>query len=239
MSTANKSMPTDRVRILIAEDEAPLRNLLRLSLEAAGHSVIEAVNGLDALELFEREGCDLVILDIMMPELDGFAVCREIRKRSDVPVIMLTALVGTEDLVRGFELGADDYITKPFNFVEVQMRIQAILRRLAWSQDRHEPAVISIGQVQLDTQAYEVRSHGVHVNLSPIEFQLLYKLMSNPGRAIERSELFEDVWGYDFVGSTNLVEVTIRRLREKIEADPSQPDHILTVRGVGYKFMNP
>lgn len=232
-------MDTQRARILIAEDEAPLRSLLRLSLEASGHSVIEAVNGRDALDLFAREGCDLVILDVMMPELDGFTVCREIRRYSDVPVIMLTALGSTEDLVHGFELGADDYITKPFTFREVQVRIQAILRRLAWARDKHEPRVISIGRVQLDSEAYEVRSHGVLVNLSPIEFQLLYKLMASPGRAIDRSELFEDVWGYDFVGSTNLVEVTIRRLREKIEANPSQPDHILTVRGVGYKFRTP
>lgn len=225
-------------RILIAEDEAPLRNLVRMSLEANGHQVTVVGNGEEALASFIAERYDLVILDIMMPKMDGLEVCREIRRRSETPVIMITALGSTEDLVKGLETGADDYIAKPFTFREVQARINAILRRMQWTAERKSQSVIEIGRVAVDTDAMEVRVDGHLIHLTPIEFKLLYTLMSRSGKALSRTDLFQEVWGYDFIGATNLVEVTIRRLREKVEVDPSNPAHILTVRGTGYKFTS-
>lgn len=239
--------PTSRVstpglspaRILIAEDEAPLRNLVRMSLEANGHQVTVVGNGEEALASFIATPFDLVILDIMMPKMDGLEVCREIRRRSETPVIMITALGSTEDLVKGLETGADDYIAKPFTFREVQARINAILRRMQWASESKTQSVIQIGRVIVDTDAMDVRVGDELIHLTPIEFKLLYTLMSKAGKALSRTELFLEVWGYDFVGATNLVEVTIRRLREKVEVDPSSPTHILTVRGTGYKFRTP
>jgi DNA-binding response OmpR family regulator len=227
---------TIQARILIAEDEAPLRNLIRMSLEVIGHHVTTVNDGEEALTAFASEPFDLVILDIMMPRIDGFDVCREIRTRSDVPIIMLTALGDTDDMVRGFELGADDYIAKPFSFKEVQARIHAILRRNLWIQERKAPSLLQNGRVRLDVETQQVSVDGEPVHLTPIEFKLLYILMANAGKAISKNDFFVDVWGYEFIGGTNLVEVTIRRLREKIEPAPSHPVYILTVRGTGYKF---
>lgn len=222
--------------ILVAEDEAPLRNLIRLSLEAAGHKVLAVADGQAALERFEQEQVDLIILDIMMPKVDGFTVCRKVRQRSDVPVLMLTALGDVEDVVTGFEAGADDYITKPFSFKEVEARIKAIMRRVEAIRHPSPPQVITIGRVTVDAETRSVQVDSRPVHLTPIEFSLLYYLMSRPGQAISKEKLFREVWGYDFVAGTNLVEVGIRRLREKIEPDPSNPEYILTVRGAGYKF---
>jgi len=232
-------MQPSQTRILLAEDEAPLRNLVRMSLETIGHQVIAVGDGADALATFDSGQFDLVILDVMMPRIDGFTVCEEIRKRSDVPIIMLTALGSTDDLVKGFELGADDYITKPFTFKEVQARVHAILRRMQWTVEKKTPVLMTNGRVSINTEAQEVRVDNAPIHVTPIEFRLLFTLMANAGKAMNRSELFEVVWGYDFIGGTNLVEVTVRRLREKIEPDPSQPSYILTVRGTGYKFRNP
>ncbi|HRX02340.1 MAG: response regulator transcription factor [Anaerolineae bacterium] len=234
MDSSTPGLPP--ARILIAEDEAPLRNLVRMSLEANGHVVTVVGNGEEALASFIATPYDLVILDIMMPKMDGLEVCREIRRRSETPVIMITALGSTEDLVKGLETGADDYIAKPFTFREVQARINAILRRMKWTAESKPQTAIEIGRVTVDTDAMDVRVGGELIHLTPIEFKLLYTLMSNAGKALSRIELFQEVWGYDFVGATNLVEVTIRRLREKVEVDPSNPTHILTVRGTGYKF---
>lgn len=224
-------------RILVAEDEAPLADLLRLSLEAAGHQVTLAYDGREALRLFEQGGFDLIILDVMMPEMDGFAVCAEIRRRSDVPIIMLTALSDPDAVVQGFDLGADDYITKPFQFREVQARIAAILRRIRWLQTKWTPSVVRVGRLTVDLDAHTAATNGHVIPLTPIEFRLLYTLMAQPGKTFSREQLMREVWGYDFVGGTNLVEVTVHRLREKIEQNPSRPEHILTVRGVGYKFQ--
>lgn len=229
-------MSPEQLRILVAEDEAPLRNLVCLSLEAAGYAAVPAVDGEEALGAFMAQPVDMAILDVMMPKMDGFAVCQEIRKRSDVPIIMLTALSGTEDLVRGFELGADDYIAKPFSFKEVQARVQAILRRAQWAEEKHRATIISIGRVTINNEVHQVTVDGQPLHLTPIEFQLLFTLMASAGRPLSKVDLFRQVWGYDFLGGTNLVEVTVRRLREKVEADPSCPELILTVRGVGYKF---
>lgn len=226
-------------RILIAEDEAPLRNLVRMSLEANGHQVTVVGDGEEALASFVANPFDLVILDIMMPKKDGLEVCREIRRRSEAPIIMITALGSTDDLVKGLEMGADDYIAKPFTFREVQARINAVLRRMQWAEDSRSAAVITIGALAVDAEAVEARIHGRPVHLTPIEFKLLHTLMSSPGKVLTRTEIFQEVWGYDFIGATNLVEVTVRRLREKVEEDPSLPTYILTVRGAGYKFRTP
>lgn len=225
-----------QARILIAEDEAPLRNLVRMSLEAIGHHVTATSDGAEALAAFSAQPFDLVILDVMMPRIDGFGVCREIRTHSDVPIIMLTALDSTDDMVRGFELGADDYIAKPFSFKEVQARIYAILRRNQWIQERRQPTVFENGWITLDVAAQQVLIDGEPIHLTPIEFKLLFTLMANAGKVMSKNDLFLDVWGYEFIGGTNLVEVTVRRVREKIEPDPSQPYYILTVRGTGYRF---
>lgn len=227
-----------QARILIAEDEAPLRNLVRMSLEAIGHQVTAVGDGEEALNVFSPKEFDLVILDVMMPRVDGFTVCRDIRKQGDTPIIMLTALGSTDDMVKGFELGADDYIAKPFTFKEVQARIHAILRRIQWAQERKNSPLLRNGAITLNTEGQQVTINGSPVHLTPIEFKLLYTLMASPGKVITKNELFVEVWGYDFIGGTNLVEVTIRRLREKIETDPSQPAYILTVRGTGYKFRS-
>lgn len=225
-----------QAKILVAEDEAPLRNLVRMSLEAIGHQVVVASDGAEALAAFAAQPFDLIMLDVMMPQVDGFGVCREIRTRSDVPIIMLTALDSTDDMVRGFELGADDYIAKPFSFREVQARIYAILRRNQWIQERRQPLVLENGRVKMDVVAQQASIDGRPIHLTPIEFKLLFTLMNNAGQVMPKNALFLDVWGYEFIGGTNLVEVTVRRLREKIEPDPSQPTYLLTVRGTGYKF---
>lgn len=228
-----------QAKILIAEDEAPLRNLVRMSLEAIGHQVATASDGAEALAVFAAQPFDLVILDVMMPQIDGFGVCREIRTRSDVPIIMLTALDSTDDMVRGFELGADDYIAKPFSFKEVQARIYAILRRNQWIQERKQPVVLENGWIKLDIVGQRASIDNQPIHLTPIEFKLLFTLMANAGKVMSKNDLFLDVWGYEFIGGTNLVEVTVRRLREKIEPDPSQPVYLLTVRGTGYRFRRP
>ena len=230
---------TIQARILIAEDEAPLRNLIRMSLEVIGHHVTTVNDGEEALKAFASEPFDLVILDIMMPRINGFDVCREIRTRSDAPIIMLTALGGTDDMVKGFEMGADDYIAKPFSFKEVQARIHAILRRNQWIQERKAPLLLQNGRVILDVEARQVSVDGEPIHVTPIEIKLLYTLMANAGKVLSKSDLFVDVWGYEFIGGTNLVEVAIRRLREKVEPDPSRPVYILTVRGTGYRFRPP
>ena len=223
-------------RILLAEDEAPLRNLIRLSLEAHGHTVFAVSDGVDAIDVFDSQPVDLVLLDVMMPRLDGFHTCQEIRRRSDVPIVMLTALGSVDDIVHGFELGADDYITKPFAFKEVDARLQAILRRVEWSAQPVMRQTLQIGRVALDTDLHEAKVDGQLIHLTPIEFQLLEYLMEHAGQPISKDQLFRDVWGYDVVGGTNLVEVGIRRLREKIEENASKPTYILTIRGTGYKF---
>ena len=228
-----------QAKILIAEDEAPLRNLVRMSLEAIGHHVTTVSDGAEALAAFSSQPFDLIILDVMMPRIDGFGVCREIRAHSDVPIIMLTALDSTDDMVKGFELGADDYIAKPFSFKEVQARIHAILRRNQWIQERRQPQIFENGWIRVDVAAQQAMVDGQPIHLTPIEFKLLFTLMANSGIAMSKNDLFLEVWGYDFIGGTNLVEVTIRRLREKIEPDPSHPINIVTVRGTGYRFRRP
>lgn len=233
-------MPTTetKTRVLIAEDEAPLRNLIELSLKADNYEVIHAVDGRDALAKFESDNdFDIIILDVMMPYMDGYSVLQEIRKTSEVPVVMLTALGAGDDIVRGFKSGADDYITKPFTFREVSARIEAILRRVRWMQESApEPKIYRSGQITLEIDSHRVLIAGELCHITPIEFNLLKYFMSHADQVVGKEELFRNVWGYEFEGSTNLVEVGVRRLREKIEKKPSSPEYIHTVRGIGYKF---
>ncbi len=224
-------------RILIAEDEAPLRNLIASLLRAEGFQVLEAQDGQEALDILGREPVDLAILDVMMPHRDGFEVVRWIRERSNIPIIILTALGNTDNIVHGFTLGADDYITKPFTYKELRARLEAILRRMRWAEERPREPVVVQGDIVLDPTAHQATVQGKVVHLTPIETELLRYLMLHPGETVSKGDLFREVWGYDFVGGSNLVEVGIRRLREKIEPEPSCPQYIQTVRGAGYKFV--
>ena len=224
------------IRILVAEDEDPLRELLKISLQKIGYKVITARNGREARQLFETHEIDLVLLDVMMPEIDGFALCAELRQQSDVPIVMLSALNRPDDIVYGFSLGADDYICKPFTFRDFEVRLQAILRRVSWATERAEPRVIAFHDVLLNDEMHQVKVREKTVHLTPTEYQLLRHLMSVPDRPVSKNDLFQTVWGYDLAGGTNLVEVAVRRLREKIEEDPSDPTYLVTVRGAGYKF---
>jgi len=226
----------DPCRILIAEDEGPLRRLIASLLESDGYLILEAKDGQQAIDILERESVDLAILDVMMPYRDGFEVAKWIRERSNMPIIILTALGNTEDIVRGFALGADDYITKPFTLKELRARLQAILRRVRWVEEEPAKPVLVMGEIVLDAEINQVTVRGETIQLTPIEAGLLYYLMSHPHQALRKGDLFREVWGYDFVGGGNLVAVGVRRLREKVEEDPSRPMYIRTVRGVGYKF---
>ncbi len=229
-----------RKRLLIVDDDRNLLDLLRVAMERNGFSVLTAVNGIEGEKAFRANPVDLVILDVMMPHRDGFTLCGDLRAISNVPIILLTARQEIEDIVRGLELGADDYVTKPFNLREVVARVNAVLSRV----DRHRKEdqrtrVKTLGDVSLDLDRGMVKVRGNEVPLTPIELELLYYLMMNAGRLLERETLLRDVWGYDYFGRTNLVDVAIRRLREKIEVDPSQPVYLLTVRGQGYRFAAP
>lgn len=224
------------VRILVVEEEAPLRELLQVSLQKSGYKVTTTANGMEALRIFEEKQFDLVLLDVMVPELDGFTLCAELRQRSDVPVVMLSALNRPDDIVYGFSVGADDYICKPFTFREIEVRLQAILRRMNWASERVESRVMAFNDIVLDDELHQVKVRDKLVHLTPTEYQLLRHLMGVPDRPVSKNELFQTVWGYDLAGGTNLVEVAVRRLREKIEQNPSDPIYLVTVRGAGYKF---
>jgi DNA-binding response OmpR family regulator len=223
--------------VLVVDDEEALCSLLQISLQRQGYRVLIARNGREALDVVATKKVDLVLLDVMMPELDGFATCLELRKRTDVPVVLLTALNRPDDIVHGFGVGADDYITKPFTFREVEVRLQAILRRMNWNQERiTQEQVIQVQDIVVNDDVHEVTVRGEAVHLTPIEYQLLRTLMNSPDKPVSKEDLFQSVWGYNIAGGTNLVEVAMRRLREKVEQDPSSPIYLLTVRGVGYKF---
>lgn len=221
--------------VLIVDDDPNLLELLRLALEHNGFATVLAHNGVEGEEVFNAERPDLVLLDVMMPHRDGFTLCQVLRQHSNVPIIMLTARQEIEDIVHGLELGADDYITKPFNLREVIARVGAVLGRIE-RQRSVPPRVVTIGAVTADLDRRCARVCDKEVVLSPLELELLHFLMSNPGKVFDRELLLHEVWGYEYFGKTNLVDVAIRRLREKIEHDPSTPDHILTVRGQGYRF---
>jgi DNA-binding response OmpR family regulator len=229
-------MPT----ILLIEDNSTLADTLRYNLEREGYTVLQAMDGIQGIELVHQEKPDLLILDIMLPRLDGFSVCRILRQECNIPIIMLTARQDEVDRIAGLELGADDYVTKPFSLGELLARVRAILRRT-----ERQPApsvnreVLSAGPLRVDIKSRRAWRQGAELPLPQKEFDLLTCLMLNRGIALSRDLLLERVWGFDFVGDSRTVDVHIRWLRGKIEPDPSHPCYIQTVRGVGYRFEVP
>jgi two-component system response regulator MtrA len=224
---------TARGRILLVEDDRSLREVVRISLTREGYQVLEAGDGRRALELFSLQQPDLVLLDVMLPLLDGFEVCREIRRSSLIPIIMLTARADTVDVVVGLESGADDYVTKPFEFPELLARIRAVLRRARGPQT--ETATVRLGPLELDPDSYTARRAGEPLHLTATEFRLLAELARHRGMVLTRDQLLERVWGYHYLGDSRLVDVHIQRLRAKVEEDAAHPALILTVRGIGYR----
>ncbi len=219
-------------KILIVEDEANIRELLRLYLEREGYTVLEAENGVEGIKKWKSDKPDMLLLDVMMPVMDGWAVCREIRAESDVPIIMLTAKGETADRVSGLEMGADDYIVKPLEMPEVIARVRAVFRRMAPDD---APEKLSFDNLVIDKQAYDLVIKGKRVDAPPKEIELLYFLASSPNRVFTRAQLLDDVWGFDYFGDTRTVDVHVKRLREKLEG-VSDKWKLKTVWGVGYKF---
>lgn len=223
-------------KILIVEDELNIAETVAYSLEKEGFKVQVANDGNTGLEKIFREDPDLVVLDLMLPGMDGLEICRQVRRRSDVPIIMLTAKEAEIDRVLGLEMGADDYITKPFSLRELVARVKTVLRRSDHSNHESEDSVIKIGDLQIDLLGHEVRKDGKKIDLSVKEYEVLKVLASNAGRVLSRDLLLDRIWGADFYGDQRTVDVHIRWLREKIEQDPGEPRYILTVRGTGYKL---
>lgn len=219
-------------KILIVEDEANIRELLRLYLEREGYTVLEAENGVEGIKKWKSDKPDMLLLDVMMQVMDGWAVCREIRAESDVPIIMLTAKGETADRVSGLEMGADDYIVKPLEMPEVIARVRAVFRRMAPDD---APEKLSFDNLVIDKQAYDLVIKGKRVDAPPKEIELLYFLASSPNRVFTRAQLLDDVWGFDYFGDTRTVDVHVKRLREKLEG-VSDKWELKTVWGVGYKF---
>jgi two-component system, OmpR family, response regulator RegX3 len=222
-------------RLLVVEDEESFSDALSYMLRREGFEVALAGTGPDALAEFERNGADLVLLDLMLPGLSGTEVCRSLRQRSTVPVIMLTARDSEVDKVVGLELGADDYVTKPFSSRELVARIRAVLRR-GTEPDDLLPATLEAGPVRMDVDRHTVSVAGSAVPMPLKEFELLELLLRNAGRVLTRGQLIDRVWGADYVGDTKTLDVHVKRLRAKIEPDPGEPRHLVTVRGLGYKF---
>ena len=218
-------------KILIVEDDGNIRELLRLYLEREGYEITEAANGEEGVELWRKINPDMILLDVMMPIMDGWQVCKIIRKESKVPIIIMTAKGETFDKVNGLEMGADDYIVKPLEMREVIARVRAIFRRLA----PEDSGKISFDKLTVDKQAYDLIVDGKRVDAPPKEIELLYFLASNPNRVFTRAQLLDDVWGFDYFGDTRTVEVHVKRLREKLEGVSDKWD-LKTVWGVGYKF---
>jgi len=222
-------------RILIVEDEPSLSEPLSFLLRREGYETEIAADGREALAAFDRDGADLVLLDLMLPGLPGTEVCRELRTRSSVPIIMLTAKDSEVDIVVGLELGADDYVTKPYSTRELLARIRAVLRRRIEVDDLDE-SVLEVGGVRMDVDRHAVSVGGKEVPMPLKEFELLELLLRNAGRVLTRGQLIDRIWGADYFGDTKTLDVHIKRIRSKIEVDPSQPVLLLTVRGLGYRF---
>jgi DNA-binding response OmpR family regulator len=221
--------------ILAVEDDERIRTAVRLALEDEGWNVEEAESGERALEVFGGGPFDVVLIDLMLPGIDGFELCRSLRRNSDVPIVMVTARTDTHDVVAGLEAGADDYLTKPFEPKELSARIRALLRRVRPSTPGHTH--LRFGDLEVIPDEGVVRKDGAEVHLTKTEFRLLVELASSPGRVHSREHLLEKVWGYDYFGDGRLVDVHVRRLRTKVEADPAMPRHVVTVRGLGYKLQ--
>ena len=234
--------PLSKKSVLVVEDEENLLEALRYNLEREGYQVHTAADGGDGLELARKLNPSLVLLDIMLPTLDGFEVCRILRRESEVPILILTAKGEEVDRVVGLELGADDYITKPFSIRELVARVRNTLRRAQYLDEGPTPAAAAepdayrVGNLEIDLNRHEARLAGTPLNLKPKEFDLLALLTANPGRAFTRDQILEKVWGYDYVGQTRTVDVYVSWLREKLQADPTTARSIVTIRGVGYRL---
>jgi DNA-binding response OmpR family regulator len=224
-------------RILSVEDDERIRTAVKLALEDEGWVMEEAETGEAALELFARNPADVVLIDIMLPGIDGFEVCRSLRRASDVPIIMVTARADTHDVVAGLEAGADDYLTKPFAPKELSARIRALLRRARTPEHAATGSVLRFGDLEIVPDQGVVKVGEREVHLTKTEFRLLCELASSPGRVFSREVLLERVWGYGYFGDGRLVDVHVRRLRTKIESDAANPRHVATVRGLGYKLQ--
>lgn len=220
-------------RVLLVEDDASIREVTALGLQRAGFRVATAADGRGGLARARQPVFDLVVLDVMLPELDGFEVCRELRKTSRVPVLMLTARTDTVDVVVGLESGADDYLKKPFEVPELVARVRALLRRSAAEPPE---TVLSVGPLEIDPARFTARRDGAELALTATEFRLLLELARRPGQVLTRELLLERVWDYDYLGDSRLVDVAVQRLRAKLEPDPAQPRLLRTVRGAGYKL---
>ncbi|HTW21929.1 MAG TPA: response regulator transcription factor [Mycobacteriales bacterium] len=223
-------------RILVVEDEESFSDALGYMLRREGFEVAMAATGPDGIEEFDRAGADLVLLDLMLPGLSGLEVCRQLRQRSEVPVIMLTAKDAEVDKVVGLEIGADDYVTKPFSARELVARIRAVMRRRGSEPDEMVSSVLESGPVRMDVDRHVVSVNSDVVPMPLKEFELLEFLLRNAGRVLTRGQLIDRIWGSDYVGDTKTLDVHVKRLRAKIEPSPSSPRHLLTVRGLGYKF---
>ena len=224
-------------KVLVIDDEKPIAEILKYNLENEGFSVLVAYDGEEALRLAFLEKPDIILLDIMLPRIDGFSVCKQIRQKLDVPIIMLTARESEIDKIMGLELGADDYVTKPFSVRELIARIKATLRRV--KMQKKTPEIIICGELVLDLGKMELKKGQRHIELTYREFNLMAFLMKNAGYVFSREKLLEEVWGYDYIGDVRTVDVAVRRLREKIEDDPGNPYYLCTKRGAGYYLRRP
>jgi two-component system response regulator MtrA len=223
-------------RLLLVEDDSSIREVATLGLEQAGFRVTASGDGREGLLEFRRSAFDLVVLDVMLPSLDGFEVCRQIRRDSQIPIVMLSARTDTVDIVVGLELGADDYVTKPFELAELVARVKAVLRRAAGTPAER---VLTLGELEIDPAAFRVRRRGEDIPLTATEFKLLLELARRPGQVFTRELLLDVVWNYGYLGDSRLVDVAVQRLRGKVEDDPGQPKLIKTIRGVGYRLDAP
>lgn len=221
--------------ILVVEDEKPIAEIVKFNLEKEGYVVELAFDGREALDKAFKQQPDLVLLDIMLPKLNGFEVCKQLRSTMSVPILMVTAKETEADKIHGLELGADDYITKPFSPRELVARVKAALRRAnTLVSEAQQPVVLRLGELEINLTKYEVTKRGDVIELTVREFELLKYLVLSPGKVFDREHLLKEVWGYDYFGHVRTVDVTVRRLREKVEDDPSQPTYVLMKRGVGY-----
>lgn len=226
-------------KLLVVDDERPIADILKFTFEKEGYQVVCAYDGNEAVQLAQEEKPDLILLDVMLPGRDGMDVCRAVRQTSDVPIIMLTAKDSELDKVLGLEFGADDYVTKPFSARELVARVKAQLRRQKPKTEEQDAHLLRVHELEIDLHSYTIAKAGEYLDLTHREFELLVYLSRHQGQVMTREHLLQSVWGFDYFGDVRTVDVTIRRLREKIEDDPGQPKYIITRRGLGYAMRNP